>query len=198
MRRVASQALIKPLTIYFGQVPSSTMIKIAFATSNVNKVREIQELFKQKLPNVLVTPTGNLRLTEIQADSSEAITQAKLLSAKKALKKSDNGFVMVEDTSLCINALGGLPGPYIKYFEDKIGPEGIFRILADYEDRSAIAKCHIGLASLGNNDKPMNMKIFSGHCQGQIVVPKGTQGFGWDRCFQPDGNLHFMTNHFGP
>lgn len=28
---------------------------------------------------------------------------------------------MVEDTSLCFNALQGLPGPYIKWFLDKLG-----------------------------------------------------------------------------
>ena len=34
------------------------------------------------------------------------------------------GPVLVDDTSLCINAMGGLPGPYVKWFEKKIGPEG--------------------------------------------------------------------------
>jgi inosine triphosphate pyrophosphatase len=34
------------------------------------------------------------------------------------------GPCLVEDTSLCFNALGGLPGPYIKWFLSKIGPEG--------------------------------------------------------------------------
>jgi inosine/xanthosine triphosphate pyrophosphatase family protein len=35
------------------------------------------------------------------------------------------GAVMVEDTSLCFNALGGLPGPYIKWFLEKTGHEGL-------------------------------------------------------------------------
>lgn len=32
--------------------------------------------------------------------------------------------VMVEDTCLCFHALGGLPGPYIKWFLQKLGHEG--------------------------------------------------------------------------
>ena len=36
------------------------------------------------------------------------------------------GPVLVEDTCLCFNALGGLPGPYIKWFLKKLGPEGKF------------------------------------------------------------------------
>ena len=31
--------------------------------------------------------------------------------------------VMVEDTCLCFNALKGLPGPYIKWFLQKLGRE---------------------------------------------------------------------------
>lgn len=45
------------------------------------------------------------------------------------------GPVMVEDTSLCYNALGGMPGPYIKWFLDKLGHEGLNKILAGYDVR---------------------------------------------------------------
>ena len=38
--------------------------------------------------------------------------------------------VIVEDTALCFNALGGLPGVYIKWFLDKLQPEGLHRMLA--------------------------------------------------------------------
>jgi len=36
----------------------------------------------------------------------------------------------VEDTSLCFNALGGLPGVYIKWFLEKLGHDGLNRMLA--------------------------------------------------------------------
>ena len=45
------------------------------------------------------------------------------------------GPVMVEDTSLCFNALGGLPGVYIKWFLEKTGHEGLNNLLAAYEAR---------------------------------------------------------------
>ena len=88
----------------------------------------------------------------------------------------------------------GLPGPYVKYFEDKIGPEGIFRMLADYTDKSALAECHIGIAHLKEQSKERkeSLEIMIGHCKGQIVAPQGSQAFGWDACFQPEGfNLPF-------
>merc|ERR1712010_277486 len=35
--------------------------------------------------------------------------------------------VLVEDTCLCFNALGGLPGPYVKDFLQKVGREGMVK-----------------------------------------------------------------------
>lgn len=39
------------------------------------------------------------------------------------------GAVMVEDTSLCFNAYKGLPGPYVKWFLQKVGPDGLYKML---------------------------------------------------------------------
>jgi inosine/xanthosine triphosphate pyrophosphatase family protein len=40
-----------------------------------------------------------------------------------------SGPALVEDTSLCFNALGGLPGVYIKWFLQKLGHDGLNRML---------------------------------------------------------------------
>ena len=49
------------------------------------------------------------------------------------------GPVIVEDTCLGFNAMKGLPGPYIKWFLKSIGPEGLHKMLAGFEDKSATA-----------------------------------------------------------
>ncbi len=38
---------------------------------------------------------------------------------------------LVEDTSLCFNGLKGLPGPYIKWFLEKLGHDGLNRMLGE-------------------------------------------------------------------
>ena len=43
---------------------------------------------------------------------------------------------MVEDTCLCFNALKGLPGPYIKWFLEKIGHYGLLKMLDGFDDYS--------------------------------------------------------------
>ena len=48
---------------------------------------------------------------------------------------------MVEDTCLCFVALKGLPGPYIKWFLEKLGHDGLNRMLDGFDDRSAWAQC---------------------------------------------------------
>uniref|UniRef100_A0A7N5K6B9 Inosine triphosphate pyrophosphatase n=1 Tax=Ailuropoda melanoleuca TaxID=9646 RepID=A0A7N5K6B9_AILME len=94
------------------------------------------------------------------------------------------GPVLVEDTCLCFNALGGLPGPYIKWFLEKLKPEGLYQLLAGFEDKSAYALCTFAL-STGDPTEPV--RLFRGRTSGRIVVPRGCRDFGWDPCFQPDG-----------
>ncbi|XP_057385908.1 inosine triphosphate pyrophosphatase isoform X2 [Balaenoptera acutorostrata] len=94
------------------------------------------------------------------------------------------GPVLVEDTCLCFNALGGLPGPYIKWFLEKLKPEGLHQLLAGFQDKSAYALCTFAL-STGDPSEPV--RLFRGRTSGRIVVPRGCRDFGWDPCFQPDG-----------
>ncbi|KAE9413567.1 hypothetical protein Angca_008664, partial [Angiostrongylus cantonensis] len=104
--------------------------------------------------------------------------------AKEAAEHID-GPVLVEDTSLCFNALGGLPGVYIKWFLRKLGPPGLYQMLAGFDDKSAYAQCIFAFTE----GKGQPVHIFKGHCVGHIVPPRGTNDFGWDPCFQPQGFL---------
>ncbi len=95
--------------------------------------------------------------------------------------KRVNQPVIVEDTSLCFNALKGLPGPYIKWFLDSIGPEGLHRMLHGFEDKSGYAQCIISYMDADLKEP----KLFVGRTAGTIVQPRGSTKFGWDPCFQP-------------
>jgi inosine triphosphate pyrophosphatase len=94
-----------------------------------------------------------------------------------------HGPVMVEDTSLCFNAMQGLPGPYIKWFLEKLKPEGLSRMLDGFEDKTGYAQCIFAFAK-GDGSEP---QVFVGQTPGTIVRPRGSTDFGWDPIFQPDG-----------
>jgi inosine triphosphate pyrophosphatase len=70
----------------------------------------------------------------------------------------------------------------IKWFVDQIGNEGLYRMLADHEDKSAYCECVLGF-STGPGAEP---ELFVGRTHGTIVEPRGEGGFGWDSIFIPE------------
>ena len=82
-----------------------------------------------------------------------------------------------------LTALQGLPGPYIKWFLQKLGHDGLNRMLVGFEDKSAYALCTFAF-SKGPGEDPV---VFAGRTEGRIVAPMGDNQFGWDPIFAPDG-----------
>lgn len=121
----------------------------------------------------------DIDLPEYQGEPEEvAISKCKLAA------EHIRGPVLIEDTSLCFNALGGLPGPYIKWFLAKLGPAGLYKMLSGFEDKTANAMCIFAYCS---GEKDAKVELFIGKTPGTIVEPRGPNTFGWDPCFQPEG-----------
>ena len=114
---------------------------------------------------------------EYQGESEDISKEKAKIAAERI-----QGPVLVEDTSLCFNALHGLPGPYIKWFLDKLGHDGLNKLLAAYEDKTAYAQCVFSFCA-GPSSEPIT---FVGRCPGRIVPARGPNSFGWDPIFQPD------------
>ena len=82
------------------------MNELFFITGNENKLREARSIF----PDIKGL---NIDLIEIQSIDSRKIIEHKLNDAKK----HHSGSFIVEDTSLELISMKGLPGPLIKFFE---------------------------------------------------------------------------------
>ena len=151
---------------------------INFVSGNKNKLRELNDIFHEHFKDIQIKQL-DIDLPELQG-FPEDIVKGKL---KLALEKAKNlqGPVLVEDTSLCFNAYGGLPGAYIKYFLKAIKPEGLFKMACAFEDHSAVAQSIYGLQK-NEKEEP---HLFVGRTDGEIVEPKGDNNFGWDPCFKP-------------
>lgn len=117
----------------------------------------------------------DIDLPELQETDTVAIAKDKAILASQLVQ----GPVMVEDTSLCFHALSGMPGPYIKWFQDCLGSNGLYNILQAYEDKSATAVCTLAFCAAPHAD-PV---LFTGVCHGTIVAPVEGRGFGWDSIF---------------
>ncbi|KAM4640939.1 inosine triphosphate pyrophosphatase [Discoglossus pictus] len=149
---------------------------IVFVTGNAKKLEEVIQILGDKFPCKLVAT--KIDLPEYQGEPDEISIQ----KCKEAARQIQ-GPVIVEDTCLCFNALGGLPGPYIKWFLEKLKPEGLHQMLAGFEDKSAYALCTFAFSN-GNPEDPV--QLFRGKTLGKIVYPRGPRDFGWDPCFQPE------------
>jgi inosine triphosphate pyrophosphatase len=144
---------------------------LLFITGNQDKLREVQAL----IPAV---QSIDLDLPEIQEIDPYKVIAAKLGEARKY----HSGDLLVEDTSLSLDGMGGLPGPLAKWFVRAIGIDGISALTKTFGVR-ATARTIIGYASENNG-----MLFFEGSLSGLVVPPRGTDGFGWDPIFQPDGS----------
>jgi inosine triphosphate pyrophosphatase len=148
--------------------------KITFVTGNIKKLEEVKAILGESLQ----LDNAKIDLPELQGEPEEVAIEKAKLAAKEI-----NGPVLIEDTSLCFNALGGLPGVYIKWFIEKIGNEGLYKMLEGFEDKTGYAQC-IFTYCAGPESEPIT---FVGRCNGKIVKPRGPVGFGWDPVFEPEG-----------
>lgn len=116
-------------------------------------------------------------LDEVQSADPQKVVEHKVRQAYDLLQQP----VLVEDTSLSFAALDGLPGPFIKFFNDAHnGLEMMCRMLDGFHDRSAYA-----CAIYGYYDGTI-VKFFEGRLDGLIVDhPRGSGGYGWDAIFEP-------------
>jgi non-canonical purine NTP pyrophosphatase (RdgB/HAM1 family) len=145
---------------------------IFFITGNKGKLREIQAL----IPDVQGV---DMDLTEIQEIDAHKIIAAKLAEAQRY----QPGTFIVEDTSLSIDSMNGLPGPLVKWFLKAVGVLGVYKLTETFESPKGTARTIVGYA-----DEDGNILFFEGSIKGTVVPPRGTNGFGWDAIFQPEGS----------
>ncbi|XP_055336350.1 inosine triphosphate pyrophosphatase-like isoform X2 [Paramacrobiotus metropolitanus] len=157
----------------------SSLKRLTFVTGNPRKLEEFKAILGTAIQEHFSIVSQSIDLPEYQGACPEEISTKKCETAAALIK----GPVICEDTCLCFNAMGGLPGPYIKWFLDKLHPEGLHKMLDSFGDYSAYALCTFAYCE----GEGREVRLFSGRQDGQIVAPRGPRHFGWDPCFQPDG-----------
>lgn len=154
---------------------NTIMRKIIFVTGNPHKVREADDI----LSRVGITvEQNNCGYPELQEDKLEAIAK---FGAEWAANKLECE-VMVDDSGLFIEALGGFPGPYSAYVFDTLGNERILKLMEGETNRSAVFRCVIGYCRPDEE-----ALVFSGEVEGVIAKEiRGSAGFGYDPIFEVD------------
>ena len=149
-----------------------TSLPVVFVTTRAEKAREAERL-GFRLERL------DLELPERQALDPSEIVASKARTAYERLARP----VLVEDSGLAIHAWGGFPGALVKWLEKSAGLEALARMLDPFPDRGATAVCAIAYCD------GVEILIARGETTGTIAAsPRGTNGFGWDVLFVPEGS----------
>jgi non-canonical purine NTP pyrophosphatase (RdgB/HAM1 family) len=146
------------------------MSEITLVTGNPNKLAELEAIF----PAELKLRSQKLAVDEIQSLDLHEIVSHKLRQAYQIIKAP----VIVEDVSAEVEKLNGLPGPFIKFFEERLGRGALYQLAG--ESRARI------ICGMGYYDGTTEILV-DGIVEGEIVGPRDGEGWGFDFEFIPDG-----------
>lgn len=165
-----------------------TRIPLLIATRNAHKARE----FARILP-----PQFELKTLADLPGAPDPEETGTTFAANAAIKAESisavfPGLVVSDDSGICVDALGGMPGVYSARYAGTHGDDEANnrKMLAELTARPESDKpftaryvCAISVAKEGKE-----LASFIGTVEGQITLnPRGTGGFGYDPLFIPEG-----------
>lgn len=167
--------------------------RLALATRNVDKVREIAAIYAHlgldlrtlaEWPEIEQLPEKGTTYPENAATKARAVALATGLPA------------LADDSGIEIDALGGEPGPRSRRFlgdgaTDADRNARVLEMLRDEPDarRGARYRAAVALALPDGT-----VRVFEGTCEGAIAhAPRGRFGFGYDPIFLVEGSGQTMA-----
>jgi XTP/dITP diphosphohydrolase len=149
------------------------VVDVTFVSTNPGKLREVRDLLR---------PYGvRVRYRRRVLPEPQAETLAEVVGSKLDAVRDIPGYVLVEDSGLFIPSLRGFPGVYSAHFL-KLWRFGPLLELLRRRDRRAYFRTVAGL------QRGRRRWLFVGEVHGRIAPrPAGTNGFGYDPIFVPNG-----------
>lgn len=159
-------------------------MKLCFATNNIHKLEEIQDMLGQQFTLVTLKDIG------CENDIPETRETIAENSSQKAEYVWENFQIdcFSDDTGLEVHSLNGEPGVLSARYagpqrDSNANMDLLLSRLANHENRNARFKTVITLALNGTFHQ------FEGIVEGTIIDQKrGDQGFGYDPIFMPTGH----------
>lgn len=160
-------------------------MKLLIATRNVNKLEEIRAIFA--VPSLdFVNMNDYPDMPQVVEDG--ASFDANAIKKAVAMALATKLWTMADDSGLEVDALDGAPGVYsARYAGEPVSYEAnnikLLKELKNVANRRARFRCAVALSSPAGRARVVEEK-----CEGLIVdSPRGSNGFGYDPLFMPDG-----------
>ena len=160
------------------------MKKLVFATGNSHKLQEVQGLFNE---GFALSCLKDVNITEDIPETADNLVDNALQKAWYVYNKCGIP-CFADDTGLEVEALDGAPGVYSARYagEEKDSMKNMLLLLENMngkENRNARFRTIIAYI-----DENAEQHIFEGEIRGTIIEDMaGTNGFGYDPIFVPEG-----------
>lgn len=173
-------------------------IRLYLASANPHKAAEFQALADTLRAEA---PAGSPEVEILSAERAGGmprVTEDAGTFAGNAAKKAralaqslpEGSWALADDSGICVESLGGAPGVESAYFA---GPQGdaaanLAKLVeamrgAPAGRRGAEFVCTLALCGPGGLER-----FFEGRCRGRLAEePRGSNGFGYDPLFVPEG-----------
>jgi len=164
------------------------MARIVLASSNRGKLAEFGELFAESGFEVIAQ--GNLGVEDAEETGLTFIENA-LLKARNAARVTGLP-ALADDSGLCVDYLHNAPGLYSARYSGGHGDDAAnnAKLLRELDgvptpQRGAFFVCVLALLQHADDPAPL---IAEARWHGRILdAPRGTNGFGYNPVFLPDG-----------
>jgi XTP/dITP diphosphohydrolase len=167
---------------------------VVLATRNIGKIQEFERMldaadFEVKLLGLQDFP----EMPDVDETGSTFAENA-LLKANQ-ISEYTGLAALADDSGLCVDVLGGAPGIFSarwsgSHGDDKSNLEKVLRELRELNNPTLRAqfRCAVALVIPKNENLEKREILREAEIVGEIVMePRGTNGFGYDPIFQPDG-----------
>lgn len=159
------------------------MKKIVFATNNKHKLDEIRKITTGKIE---ILSLADINCHEDIEETGTTLEENAFIKARYV--KDKYGYdCFADDTGLEVEALNGEPGVYSsRYAGANCNPEdNMIKLLSELRDSdNRNAQFRTVIAAITNGSE----HLFEGVVKGSIIEEKrGSNGFGYDPVFMPDG-----------
>lgn len=159
--------------------------KLVVASHNQGKIDEITRMLKPF--EIEVISAKELNLPDVEETGTTFQENAELKAVQ--LSEASNLPCLADDSGLCVDALNGRPGVYsARYAPNRDFNKAMEMLVKELKDSgnpdwSAHFSCVLALKVPGQE-----CRFFEGRIDGKIIAePSGTNGFGFDPIFQPEG-----------